>query len=85
MRDTIHVLSVTSRRTAAGEKFDVAAKAKPGEKWGPVYATFDAWLASLAERAQALGVPLDIEWSQSAYNRELRTVRLADRGQTEVA
>lgn len=78
MRDTIHVYAVESRRTRAGEKFDVFAKLKPGERWAPVYATFNPFLASLAERARTLGVPLTIAWHQSAYGRELASAQIAE-------
>jgi hypothetical protein len=85
MRDTIHVQAVQSRRTAAGEKFDVIAKLRPGQRWAPMFATFDPWLASLAERSKELGLALHIEWSQSKFDRELRTARIDDAQTTEAA
>lgn len=84
MRDTIHVHAVQARRTAAGEKFDVIASLRPGEQWAPMFATFDPFLASLADRARVLGVPLHIAWHQSRFDRELDTAQIAD-NQTEVA
>jgi hypothetical protein len=85
MRDTIHVYAVQSRWTAAGKKFDVIAKLRPGQRWAPMFATFDPWLASLAERSKELGLALHIEWSQSPFDKELRTARIDDAQTTEVA
>jgi hypothetical protein len=85
MRDTIRVREVQTRRTSAGEKFDIFPKMRPGAKWAPMYSTFDPFLASLADRAKELGMELHIEWSQSKFDRELRTARLADSDRPEVA
>lgn len=81
MTEVIYVHRVSSRRTSAGEKFDIAAKLQPGAKWGPVYETFNAWEASLAEQAQAQGFPVRVTWRQSTYGRELTAIQRADRPQ----
>jgi hypothetical protein len=74
MTETIYIQQVTPRRTSAGEKFDIAAKLKPGERWAPMFETFDALQASLAERAAAQRFPVRVTWRQTPYGRELTTI-----------
>jgi hypothetical protein len=74
MTETIYIHAVTERRTRAGTKYDIAAKARPGERWAPIYETFDAFAASLAQRSAEQHVPVAVTWHQSAYGRELTAI-----------